>query len=133
MPGLEEVDVVSLFAGGTNFGWPVTEGSACYAASSCNQTGLTGPVAEYTHSLGRSITGGYVYRGAQIPELVGHYFYGDFVFGFVGSFRFDGTGAVDSKTWSSLATSSLSSFGTDGFGELYVVSFGGTVYKIVAG
>ena len=129
----EEIDVVSLFAGGTNFGWPVTEGSACYAASSCNTGGLTGPVAEYTHSQGRSITGGYVYRGTAIPDLVGHYLYGDFVFGWVGSFRYDGTGPVDSRTWDGLATSSLASFGTDGFGEMYIVSLGGTVYKIVPG
>jgi len=129
----EEIDVVSLFAGGTNFGWPITEGTSCYAASSCNTAGLTGPVAEYTHSVGRSITGGYVYRGSAIPDLVGHYLYGDFVFGWVGSFRYDGTGTVDSRTWASLATSSLASFGTDGFGEMYIVSLGGTVYKIVPG
>jgi glucose/arabinose dehydrogenase len=129
----EEINVVSLFAGGTNFGWPVTEGSACYAASSCNTAGLTDPVAEYTHSLGRSITGGYVYRGSAIPDLVGHYVYGDFVFGWVGSFRYDGTGPVDGKTWDALSTSSLASFGTDGSGEMYIVSLGGTVYKIVPG
>ena len=130
---LEEIDVVSLFAGGTNFGWPVTEGSSCYGASTCNTAGLTGPVAEYTHSVGRSITGGYVYRGSAIPELDGHYLYGDFVFGWVGSFRYDGSGTVDSKTWTSLATSSLASFGTDGFGEMYIVSLGGTVFKIAPG
>jgi glucose/arabinose dehydrogenase len=130
---VEEIDIVSLFAGGTNFGWPVTEGSSCYGASSCNTAGLTGPVAEYTHSLGRSITGGYVYRGSAIPALAGHYLYGDFVFGWVGSFRYDGSGPVDSKTWTSLTTSSLASFGTDGFGEMYIVSLGGSVYKIVPG
>ena len=130
---LEEVNVVSLFDAGTNFGWPVTEGSSCYAASSCNTAGLTGPIAEYTHSVGRSITGGYVYRGSQIPALVGHYLYGDFVFGWVGSFRYDGSGPVDGRTWSALSTSSLASFGTDGFGEMYIVSLGGTISKIVPG
>ncbi|MDX1747167.1 MAG: hypothetical protein R3324_14615, partial [Halobacteriales archaeon] len=108
-------------------------GSTCYAANSCDTTGLTLPVAEYTHSLGRSITGGYVYRGSEIPELDGHYFYGDFVFDWVRSFRFDGTGPVDSKAWDALTTSGLVSFGTDGFGELYLVSIGGTVSKVVRG
>ena len=45
----------------------------------------------------------------------------------------DGAGPVDSRTWDSLATSSLASFGTDGFGEMYIVSLGGTVHKIVPG
>lgn len=130
----EEVDVVDIYDGGANLGWPITEGSSCFKPSNCSKAGLTLPIAEYSHAAGVSITGGYVYRGSEIPTLSGHYFYGDFGFGWVGSFRFDGTGAVDSKTWSSLNTSSLASFGTDGFGELYIVSLGaGSVYKVVGG
>ena len=129
----EEVDIVDVFDGGANLGWPVMEGSSCFRPSNCSSAGLTLPVAEYSHSAGISITGGYVYRGSEIPDLSGHYFYGDFAFGWIGSFRFDGTGPVDSRTWSGLSTSSLASFGTDGFGELYVVSLSGTVHKIVEG
>lgn len=130
---IEEIDAVSVFDGGANLGWSIMEGSTCYNAASCDRAGLVLPVAEYGHSLGRSVTGGYVYRGSDIPQLDGHYFYGDFVFGWVGSFRFDGTGPTDSKTWASLETSNLVSFGTDGFGELYLVSIQGSIYKVVPG
>lgn len=130
---IEEIDAVSVFEGGANLGWSIMEGSTCYNAASCDRTGLVLPVAEYGHSLGRSITGGYVYRGSEVPQLDGHYFYGDFVFGWVASFRFDGTSPTDSKTWDALETSNLVSFGTDGFGELYLVSIQGSIYKVVSG
>lgn len=129
----EEVDVVDVFDGGANLGWPIMEGSSCFRPSNCSSAGLELPIAEYSHSAGISITGGYVYRGSEIPALDGHYFYGDFAFGWIGSLRFDGSEPVDSRTWSDLSTTSLASFGTDGFGELYIVSLGGTVHKIVPG
>src|SRR5687767_5184288 len=71
----EEVNVVSATRGGVNYGWNIMEGSVCYNASSCNRQGLELPALEYRH-VGNacSVTGGFVYRGAAIPEIVGHYF-----------------------------------------------------------
>ena len=129
---IEEIDALSVFEGGANLGWSVMEGSSCYNAGSCDPSGTVLPVAEYTHDDGRSITGGYVYRGSEIPALDGHYFYGDFVFGWIRSFRFDGRAPVDAAIWGTLQTPNLVSFGTDGFGELYMVTIQGTVYKVVS-
>ncbi|MGZ4885701.1 MAG: PQQ-dependent sugar dehydrogenase, partial [Halobacteriota archaeon] len=73
---IEEVDIVKS---GGNYGWNIMEGSSCYSPpSGCNQTGLSLPIWEYNHSIGYSVTGGFVYRGAALPELVGSYVYGDY-------------------------------------------------------
>ena len=124
----EEVDVLSVFESGANLGWSLMEGSTCFVAG-CSSAGLVLPVTEYTHSDGCSITGGYVYRGAAIPALQGHYLYGDFCSGFVRSFRYTGI-AEEVRSWPALATGSLVSFGTDGADELYLVSIGGSVWRI---
>ena len=74
----EEVNRVVL---GGNYGWPIREGSRCFARDTCASAGLIPPVAEYPHSEGVSVTGGLVYRGSAIPSLYGSYFYADFVSG----------------------------------------------------
>jgi hypothetical protein len=127
----EEIDVLSVFDAGSNLGWSLMEGSRCYVAG-CSAAGLVLPVAEYGHVEGCSVTGGLVYRGTAIPELSGQYFYGDFCSGFVRSFRYTGA-ASEGRSWPTLSTRSLVSFGTDGAGEMYVVSIGGTVSKVVRG
>jgi glucose/arabinose dehydrogenase len=128
----EEVNAVASAAAGVNYGWGVMEGQHCYpSGDACNRTGLTLPVFEYSHASGGcSITGGYVYRGAAIPELVGQYFYSDFCSGFLASLS-GGTGpAVTSRPWSVPAVESVLSFGEDSAGELYLLSANGTVYQI---
>jgi len=134
----EEVDYEPHGAGGKNYGWNVMEGVHGYGSATCNQTGLTLPVAEYGHSDGCSITGGYVYRGSEIPELDGVYFYGDYCTGIIRSFRIDQGLATNQTDWtSSLRTQSggqmggLSSFGQDARGELYIALLNGEVYRIV--
>jgi len=131
----EEVDVTPLAAGAgkrANFGWNIMEGRHCFASTSCDQTGLTLPVVEYDHSQGCSITGGYVYRGTAIPALQGQYFYGDFCGGWVRSFRYQTGAAVEQYQWPTLAPGgSVTSFGEDAAGELYVISSGGQVFRIV--
>ena len=129
----EEVNVVPVGVGGLDYGWPSMEGSLCYPeGSSCSSAGKVLPVVEYTHAEGRSITGGYVYRGSEMPELAGRYFYGDFGTGFIRSFEIVGTTAVNhlDHTLELGTVSLLSSFGTDGSGELYVLSLSGNVYRI---
>jgi glucose/arabinose dehydrogenase len=127
----EEVNVVGTSFSGLNYGWSIMEGGHCYGAASCTQTGLSVPVLEYTHADGCAIVGGYVYRGSAIPELTGHYFYGDYCNGWVKSFTY-ATGVVSNqKSWSSLGgNGNILSFGRDASGELYILTAGGTVYRI---
>jgi glucose/arabinose dehydrogenase len=131
----EEVDVVTAAAGagrGTNFGWAATEGSHCHATSGCDPSAFTLPVLEYSHDEGCSITGGFVYRGAAIPALQGHYFYADFCRGWVRSFRLQDGQAVERQQWAALAPGgTIPSFGQDAAGELYILTAEGQVFRIV--
>jgi glucose/arabinose dehydrogenase len=128
----EEVDFQPATSiGGENYGWRIMEGLHCFSPSSnCDQTGLVRPVLEYSHAGGAcSITGGYRYRGARFPRMSGIYFYGDYCTGTI----FGGTQQSD-ESWTSqtlLSTQlSISSFGEDQNGEIYVADLGGTVYQI---
>ena len=128
----EEVDVMPASQGGVDYGWSIMEGASCYNASSCNQTGLQLPIIDYTHSGGAcSITGGYVYRGSAIPDIRGHYFYSDYCAGFLKSFRYENGAAVDQKDWG-LTESSVTSFGVDFAGEMYMIS-GNVILKLGQG
>ena len=128
----EEIDVVPATQAGVNYGWNVMEGTICYNAATCSQTGLTLPVLDYGHTNGAcSITGGYVYRGSAIPGIRGHYFYSDYCAGFLKSFRYENGVAVDQKDWG-ITMSSVSSFGVDVAGELYVIS-GSSILKVAQG
>ena len=131
---VEEISVGSR-RGGENFGWNTTEGSACFRPSSgCATAGLTLPVSEYRHPSGRSITGGYVYRGRRMPFLHGTYFYADYVQpGFIRSFRLQGGAAVDARDRSSelgAGLNNVSSFGLDADGEIHIVDHDGEIYRI---
>ncbi len=130
----EEVNAVGLDGAGTNFGWFETEGADCFRPG-CERSGLTDPVLQYSHDEGCSITGGLVYRGAVIPELVGHYFFADWCGGLVRSFRLTGQGQVaDQLDWSEdlAALGQVTSFGVDGAGELLAVNWDGELYRVVA-
>ncbi|MBW3569859.1 MAG: PQQ-dependent sugar dehydrogenase [Gemmatimonadetes bacterium] len=131
---LEEVNVVPAGAGGLNYGWDVMEGTDCFEPSSgCERAGLVLPAAEYTHSDGCSVTGGFVYRGQDLPALRGHYFYADYCQGWIRSFRYADGAATDARSWALQDVGNVSSFGEDARGELYVISHRGGVYKLVAG
>ncbi|MCO6431465.1 MAG: PQQ-dependent sugar dehydrogenase [Deltaproteobacteria bacterium] len=121
---LEEVDIVRS---GKNYGWNVLEGSSCYQSASCRRKGTVLPVAEYGHSVGQSITGGYVYRGESIPALDGSYLYGDFITGRIFAFKKGGRAIELMNT-----DINISSFGQDHNKELFLLSYGdGEVYKFV--
>jgi len=124
----EEVDRVSM---GENYGWNTREGAHCYSPSSgCSTAGLVDPITEYSHSQGISITGGFVYRGAAIPALQGQYLFGDFGSGRIWAVPVnspigtDPTEIVDTSL-------SISAFAEGVDGELYVVDYGGRIYRIV--
>ena len=131
--GQNEVEEIDLIERGKNYGWNRMEGTHCYPpGSSCSQTGLTPPVAEYTHSDGIAVIGGTVYRGSAIPGLAGFYLYGDFQSGKVWAFN-SGESAPRSRLLIS-SGKSISAFGTDEGGEMYLASYGdGQILKFVSG
>lgn len=128
----EEVDLApaAIQRGpGANYGWNIMEGNHCYVAG-CTPTGIP-PIVEYAHATNVcSITGGYIYRGSALPELDGNYFFADFCAGTVKSIKWPNPAVGD---WSSQLSpgTSISSFGQDNKGELYIVQLGGAVWKIV--
>jgi glucose/arabinose dehydrogenase len=131
---IEEVNAVSQSTAAVNYGWNIMEGGQCYNAGSCTQTGLTLPVLTYNHSGGAcSVTGGIVYRGQRIPEIQGHYFYGDYCAGWVRSFRLSGGAATSELQWSLGSVGQILSFGEDSAGEMYLLSGNGNVYRFVSG
>ncbi|HEU5310343.1 MAG TPA: PQQ-dependent sugar dehydrogenase, partial [Candidatus Eisenbacteria bacterium] len=143
----EEVNIVAPGTAGANYGWRCFEGSHEYLASSTNPCAscsdpscpMIDPAHEYVDTAGRcSITGGYVYRGNDIPDLRGTYFFADYCTGEIWSGKFlDGVlTEVQNRTAelepAGLSIDNVSSFGEDARGELYVCDSQGEVYKIVA-
>ncbi|MEP7243406.1 MAG: PQQ-dependent sugar dehydrogenase, partial [Gammaproteobacteria bacterium] len=134
----EEVDRIER---GGNYGWRFREGLHCYNPSTncpvtANGAPLIDPVAEYDHTLGQSITGGYVYRGTAIPSLVGRYIFGDFGSGRIFALIPDSGGTLQ-RTQLLASGLGISSFAQGNDGELYVLNYGsgtnGTVFRIGAG
>ncbi len=128
----EEVDVVTATRGGVNFGWNIMEGSSCFLSTPCSQQGVELPVLVYDHSGGAcSITGGYAYRGASLPEIAGRYFYSDYCSGFLRSFLYQSGAAIEQRSWDIGSIGSVTSFGEDAAGEMYMTSSNGRVYRIM--
>jgi len=127
----EEVDVEPASQGRLNYAWRVMEGAHCYNPVPCSSAGLVLPVIEYDHSEGCSIIGGFVYRGSRWPSLAGQYFYSDYCSGWLRSFAY-ANGAVTGRTsWTlDVSLGNVTSLGEDAAGELYVVSAGGSIYRI---
>jgi len=128
----EEVDVQPASQGGLNYGWRFMEGAHCYNPTTCSSAGLVLPAVEYDHSNGQcAVIGGFVYRGARVPALAGQYFYADLCAGWVRSFTYAGGAVTGQTSWTlEPGAGSPLSFGEDSRGELYVLSSGGTVYRI---
>lgn len=131
----EEVDVVPVEPG-HNFGWPIAEGLHCFnSLAGCDTSGQVIPMIEIRHGDAGtcSITGGVVYRGTAIPELEGAYLYSDYCGGWLRSFRYDDGAAVDLTDWTDQVgvPGSVTSFGVDGAGEVYVTTIEG-LFALVA-
>jgi len=116
--------------GGVNYGWNIMEATHRYSGEPVIK-GLTDPITEYSHAEGCSITGGYVYRGAALPDLQGVYFFGDYCTGTIWSTYRDGSGAWQTNRFLE-SGQIISSFGEDESGELYVVNHGGNIWKLIA-
>jgi glucose/arabinose dehydrogenase len=129
----EEIDTARLDSGGgMNFGWLRMEGSHCFQ-SGCDPVAedLTLPIYEYSHAEGCAVTGGYVYRGTLIPELEGEYLFGDWCGGWIRALTISGSTVSEPEDVVTDA-GQIDGFGRDAQGELYVLTWDGTVSKIVA-
>ncbi|XP_038072521.1 HHIP-like protein 2 isoform X2 [Patiria miniata] len=148
----EEIDIIVK---GGNYGWRGREGYSCYNDDQCNDEWLADeilPIHAYPHSVGKSVTGGYVYRGCQSPNLNGKYIFGDYVSGRLFFLTENATRDEwesqeicmgDSSTCLGKLVSSypknILSFGEDEAGEVYMLATsyasttfnGGQVFKIV--
>jgi glucose/arabinose dehydrogenase len=125
----EEIDLVRR---GGNYGWNVMEGNICTPGvnPNCSSEGFVRPILDYPQGDECSVTGGFVYRGRRIPDLCGAYVYGDFCSGRIWALRTDGQRATTNRLL--LDTDlSISSFGENRPGEIYVVDLSGTIHKIV--
>jgi glucose/arabinose dehydrogenase len=131
----EEVDFQPANStGGENYGWRLMEGNSCFnPAINCNNGTLTLPILVYDHSVGCSVTGGYLYRGSKNPNLNGLYLYGDFCSGLIWGAQEDGLGGWNTTVL--LDTNfSISTFGEDESGEIYFAHLSatdGTIYQVV--
>lgn len=133
----EEVDIITK---GGNFGWNIMEGSICRPpATTCNMANLILPINDYDHSAagGTSIIGGFVYRGTAIPGLAGTYVFGDLSSGHIWGLKQDSSGAWV-RTVLLDHNRTVSSFGQDSAGELYVADYAngvagnGAILRLVA-
>ncbi len=122
----EEIDRVTL---GGNYGWRCFEGTRDTGLACGPATNFQAPIADYGRSVGTTVTGGYVYRGAAFPTLAGRYIFGDFGSGRIWNIAntttptMDMTGGFDSGI-------NMSSFGEGNDGELYVVGYDGRLFHI---
>jgi glucose/arabinose dehydrogenase len=128
----EEVDFQPRSSrGGEDYGWNLLEGSYKYKLPPDYDTrGLTFPVVEYSHDEGCSVTGGYVYRGKRYQGLEGTYFFTDFCSGKLWGLKRKPDGSWE---WAKFLDTglSVSSFGTDEEGEIYLLDYGGGgIYRL---
>ena len=128
----EEIDVI---VPGGNYGWNRREAMHRFRPDGSGpRPDLIEPIWEYHHDIGKSITGGHVYRGKRVPELVGSYLYADYVTGRVWALKYDET---QRKV---LANRSIAgnvqpvmSFGEDEAGEVYFMTVNGHFFRFGSG
>jgi glucose/arabinose dehydrogenase len=125
----EEIDFLPAGSTpGANFGWDFREGLHPFEGDSQGQA-LLDPVAEYDHSQGCSVTGGFVYRGSNLPEWQGVYLYGDYCSGRVWGLLRTPDGSWQNELLFETGYN-ISSFGVDQSGEVYLVDHSGNVYRL---
>ena len=117
-------------AGGENYGWNFREGMHPYQGEPGEGVHLVDPIVEYSHAEGCSVTGGVVYRGLNLPDWQGVYLYGDYCSGKIWGLLHKGDGAWQNELLFETGFT-ITSFGTDDVGELYVIDYGqGTIYRL---
>jgi glucose/arabinose dehydrogenase len=133
----EEINFLpNTSSGGENYGWKYKEGTLPYKNPPLPlPANLVDPIYQYSHSIGKSVIGGYVYRGS-VAQLRGTYFFGDFIEGKIWSFKYDGKTVSQFRDRTAElvpnvgSINSISSFGQDAAGNLYIVDLDGEIYKI---
>lgn len=125
----------SSSSGGENYGWNLLEGTLPYKPGVIPPD-VVAPIYEYSHSIGQSITGGYVYRGS-VTELSGTYFFGDFSSSKIWSLRYNGSTVSEFTDRTAQlkpalgSIDNIASFGEDAAGNLYIVDLDGEIYRLV--
>ncbi|TWT40182.1 Soluble aldose sugar dehydrogenase YliI precursor [Thalassoglobus neptunius] len=127
---------INIIVKGGNYGWNLKEGTHPFGSSSALNTQVIDPIWEYDHGVGKSITGGTVYRGSRLPSLNGKYIYADYVSGLIWALNYDST---QKKVVSNDSIPSpqmpVITFGEDAEGEIYfciVTNDGNGIYTFVA-
>jgi hypothetical protein len=130
----EEVDRVPRSPSRHNLGWSCWEGRLKYAPDRCrSKVKYVKPVATVNHPSGESITGGFVYRGEKYRRLLkGAYVFGDFVTQRVWVYKSGRGKHVQSQLLGPAAYQGPSSFGVDGRGEIFSVTYDGTLWRMRA-
>ncbi len=119
----EEVDRMPTDGSRFDFGWSCWEGGSRYNPARCAGRDVTQPVLTYGRKLGGSITGGYVYRGSDVPSLQGWYVFGDFISGTVWAYR-------DGQRQQIGQADGVTSFGLDAGGELLLTTIDGSLQRV---
>ena len=123
-------EMIHLVRRGGNYGWSVNEGShSFYASRKLGPAPPTPPIVEHSHTESRSITGGFVYRGSRLAELVGTYVYCDYETGIVWGFEYE-DGSVKNHRVLATSTYKVGSFGRDHAGEIYLVAYSGEILRL---
>jgi glucose/arabinose dehydrogenase len=134
--GQNRWEEVNRIVAGGNYGWNLREGRHCYSGD-CRRSGLIEPLAEYSHAEGCSITGGYVYRGKNIPALVGVYLFADYCSGNIWGLFADSSTSQGQTTYTRRllvhTDLNISSFGEDRQGEIYIIDLGGRIFRLAKG
>jgi glucose/arabinose dehydrogenase len=129
---IEEIDFLASGApGGANFGWNFFEGTSAYEGVPPPGLQVIPPVAEYTHQMGCSVTGGVVYRGSRLPAWQGIYLFGDYCSGMVWGLVWDAQGSWQNQILFG-PIGRITSFGQDEQGEVYLVDQSGFLYVLDA-
>jgi quinoprotein glucose dehydrogenase len=134
----EEID---LIVAGGNYGWNLREGFHVFVPKNGKahpdagkKQGMIDPIWEYHHDIGKSITGGHVYRGSRVPELAGHYLYADYVAGKLWALKYDaGERKVVANRPILGNVKPVFSFGEDEMGEAYFMVDSGTLHRFASG
>ncbi|MBD0384840.1 PQQ-dependent sugar dehydrogenase [Paenibacillus sedimenti] len=129
--GQSRLEEINIIAKGKNYGWRIQEGTECFKPmEGCDKSGLESPLYTYGRDVGVSITGGYVYRGELLSDLVGWYIYSDYGTGTLWALRQQKDGSVVNKTLLE-SNQNITSFGTDADGEIYLCTQEGQILRLL--
>jgi len=127
--GQNEWEEINIIEPGANYGWNILEGKHCFAENNCDNSNTVLPVFEYSHSLGRAITGGFVYRSSTISSLEGKYIFADYASGRIWALEKN-----EDEAYKSIELFNtdyfISSFAEDSSNNIYIIAYQvGKIFK----